>query len=124
MQLGAIRCKQIIRWQHLSRIKARLLWLAENAISPIKTHQAASGTSAATYKLMEPHWQINYTKKFMPMVGFEPGIFDDGDDCSTNNAATTAPSLSHSLGQKGWVGLGRVKLHWYCLLFWSHALEF
>ena len=51
-QLGSIRCKPIVRWQHLSRIKARLLWLAENVISPIKTQQATSGTSAATYKVM------------------------------------------------------------------------
>ena len=48
-QLGSIRCKHIVRWQHLSRIKARLLWLVENVFSPIKTQQATSGTSAATY---------------------------------------------------------------------------
>ena len=53
---GSIRCKHIAREQHLSQIKARLLWLDENVFSPIKTQQATSGTSAATYKLMEPHW--------------------------------------------------------------------
>ena len=44
------------RWQHWSQIKARLLWLVENAFSQIKTQQAASGTSVATYELMVPHW--------------------------------------------------------------------
>ena len=52
-QLGSIRCKHIVRWQCLSQIKARLLWLVENAFSPTKTQQAISGTSAATYKLKE-----------------------------------------------------------------------
>ena len=36
--------------------KASLLWLAENVVSPIKLQQATSGTSAATHKVMEPHW--------------------------------------------------------------------
>ena len=58
VELGSIICKQIIRWQHLFRIKARLLWLAENVISPIKTQQATSGTSAATYKVMEPQSKV------------------------------------------------------------------
>ena len=55
-KLGSIRCKQIVGWQHLCRIKARLLWLLEKVFPPIKTQQATSGTSAATYKVMEPHW--------------------------------------------------------------------
>ena len=55
IQLGSIRCKHIVRWQHLSQIKARLLWLVKNVFSTIKTQQATSGTCAATYKLMEPH---------------------------------------------------------------------
>ena len=50
VQLGSIQCKQIVKWQHLSRIKARLLWLVEIFFSPIKTQQATTGTSAATYK--------------------------------------------------------------------------
>ena len=58
LQSGFIRCKHIVRWQHLSRIKARLLWLVENVFSPIKMQQATSGTSAATYELMEPHCTI------------------------------------------------------------------
>ena len=49
---GSIRCKHVARWQHLSLIKARLLWLVENVFSPIK--MPSSGTSAVTYKLMEP----------------------------------------------------------------------
>ena len=53
---GCIGCKYIARWQHLSQIKATLLWPVENVFSPIKTQQATSGTNAATYKLMEPHW--------------------------------------------------------------------
>ena len=53
---GRIGCKYIARWQHLSQIKAGLLWLVENVFSTIKTQQATSGTNAATYKLMEPHW--------------------------------------------------------------------
>ena len=56
--LGSIKCKHIVRWQHLSRIKARLYWLVENDFFPIKTQQATSGTSAATYELMEPHWLL------------------------------------------------------------------
>ena len=53
-QLGSIRCKHIIiRWQHLSQVKARFLWLLENIFSSIKTQRAKSGTSA-TFKLMEP----------------------------------------------------------------------
>ena len=55
-KLGSIRCKHVVRWQHLSRIKAKLLWLFENVLSPIKKQQATSRTSAATYKLMEPHY--------------------------------------------------------------------
>ena len=46
----------MVRGQHLSQIKARLLWLAENVISPIKTQHATTGTSAATYKVLEPHY--------------------------------------------------------------------
>ena len=55
LKLGSITCKNIVRGQHLSPIKARLLWLVENVFSPIKMQQATSGTSAATYELMEPH---------------------------------------------------------------------
>ena len=51
-KLGSISCQQISRWQHLSPIKVRLLWLAKNVISPIKMQLA---TSAAIYKVMEPH---------------------------------------------------------------------
>ena len=54
---GSIRCKHVVRGQHLSQIKARLLWLVENVLSPIKTQQPKSGTSAATYRLMEPQWR-------------------------------------------------------------------
>ena len=50
-QWVSIRCKHVARWQ---QIKARLFWLAENVVLPMKTQQAISGTSAATYKLMEP----------------------------------------------------------------------
>ena len=53
---GSIRGKHIVRGQHLSQIKARLLWLVENVISQIKTQQAISRTSAATDKLMETLW--------------------------------------------------------------------
>ena len=56
-QWGSIRCKHVVRGQHLSQIKARLLWLVENVLSPIKTQQPKSGTSAATYRLMEPQWR-------------------------------------------------------------------
>ena len=54
-QLGSIRCKHVVRWQHLSWINARLLWLVEDVISPIKMQQATSLSSAATYKLMKPY---------------------------------------------------------------------
>ena len=54
-QWGSIRCKLVFRWQHLSQIKARLLWLVENVFFLMKTQQAISGTSAATCQLMEPH---------------------------------------------------------------------
>ena len=63
--LGSIRCKHIVRWQHLSQIKAILLWLDENVFSPIKTQQATSRTSAATYKLMEPHCGALIIFKFL-----------------------------------------------------------
>ena len=54
-QRGSIRCKHVIRWQPLSRKKARLFWIVENVFFLMKTQQAISGTSAATCKLMEPH---------------------------------------------------------------------
>ena len=54
-RLGSVRCKHIVRWQHLSQIKVMLLWLDENVFSLIKTQQATYRTSAAAYKLMEPH---------------------------------------------------------------------
>ena len=56
IQWGSIRCKRVIRWQHLSQIKARLFWIVENVFFLMKTQQAISETSAATCKLMEPHW--------------------------------------------------------------------
>ena len=56
IQWGSIRCKRVIRWQHLSQIKARLFWIVENVFFLMKTQQAISGTSAATCKLMESHW--------------------------------------------------------------------
>ena len=59
-QLGSVRCIHIVRWQHLSRIKARLFWLAKNVFSPIQMQQATSGTSAATYELMEPHLLMTF----------------------------------------------------------------
>ena len=61
-QLGSIRCKHIARWQDLSQIKARLLWLAENVLSQIKTQQPTSRTSAAAYELMERHCKENKRK--------------------------------------------------------------
>ena len=54
VEWGSIRCKHIVRWQHLSQIKARLFWLVENIFFQLKTLLAKSGTSAATYDLMEP----------------------------------------------------------------------
>ena len=48
-----ISCEHIVRWQHLSQIKDRLFWPVENVFSFTKTQQAKSGTSVATYKLME-----------------------------------------------------------------------
>ena len=54
LEIVSIRCEQIVRWQHFSRIKARLLLLAENVIAQMKTRQATPWTRAATYKLMEP----------------------------------------------------------------------
>ena len=65
-ELGSIRNKQIIWWQHLSRIKARLFWQDENVSSPIKMQQATSGTSAATYKMMEPHSYLSITDDNSP----------------------------------------------------------
>ena len=56
LKLGSIRCKHIVRWQYLSQIKARLFGLVENIFFQLKMLQAKSGTSAATYDLMEPHW--------------------------------------------------------------------
>ena len=58
IELGSIRRKHIIRWQHLSRIKARLLWRVEKVFFPIKTQQGTSVTSAATFELMEPQSTI------------------------------------------------------------------
>ena len=55
-KLGFIRCKDIVRWQHLTQIKAGLFWLVENVFSLIKTQQAKSRTSAVTDKLMEPRF--------------------------------------------------------------------
>ena len=55
-QGGSIRCKHIVRGQHISQIKAMLLGQVDSVFSHIKAQQATSGTSAATYKLMEPHW--------------------------------------------------------------------
>ena len=86
-QLGSIRCKQIVRWQHLSQIKARLLWLVENVFSPIKTQQATSGTSAATNKLMEPHWS-------------------NRDHCSESPARLTRTFAAHMVSQ----GYARARL--------------
>ena len=54
--------EEVVRCQHLSQIKARLLCLAENVISPIKTRQATSGTSAAAYKLMDPQKKLEIMK--------------------------------------------------------------
>ena len=42
-------------WQYLSLMTARLPWLPVDFLFPKKMHQAVSGTSAATCKLMEPH---------------------------------------------------------------------
>ena len=55
LEWGSIRCKHIVKGQRISQIKARLLGQVENVFSHIKTQQATSGTSAAIYKLMEPH---------------------------------------------------------------------
>ena len=40
LQLGSVRCKHIEWWQHFSPTKTRLLRLARNVLSPIKTQQA------------------------------------------------------------------------------------
>ena len=66
---GSIRCKHIVRRQQLSQRKARLLWLVENAFSPIAVQQLTSGTSAATHKLMEPHCDL-------PLVGPGSNLVD------------------------------------------------
>ena len=34
--LGSIRCKHVDRWEHLSKIKARLFWPVENIFSLTK----------------------------------------------------------------------------------------
>ena len=39
-----------------------MLWLVENAFSPIEAQQLTSGTSAATHKLMEPHCYDSFLK--------------------------------------------------------------
>ena len=39
------------------RKKIKMLLLVENDFSRVKTQQATSVTCAATYKLMEPHYQ-------------------------------------------------------------------
>ena len=57
-KLGSISCKHIVRWQHLSQIKAWSFWLVEIVFFHIKTQQTISGTSAATYKLTELHWIV------------------------------------------------------------------
>ena len=54
LEIVSIRCEQSVRWQLFSRIKARLLLLAENVIAQMKTRQATPWTRAATYKLIEP----------------------------------------------------------------------
>ena len=54
-ECGSIRCKHIVRWQHLSQMKARLLWLVKKNFFQLKTLQAKSRISAATYDLMETH---------------------------------------------------------------------
>ena len=54
-----------VLWQHLSKMKARLLWPANFSL-PIKMKQFKSGTSAATYKLTSwwgPYWRTQ-TKVF------------------------------------------------------------
>ena len=56
VEWDSIRSKHIVRWQHLSQIKAWLFWLVENIFFQLKTQQSKSGTCAATYKLMEHHW--------------------------------------------------------------------
>ena len=38
------QCKHIVRWQHLSQIKARLFWLIENVFFLIKTQQVCAAT--------------------------------------------------------------------------------
>ena len=53
-RLGSVRCKHIIRWQHVSQIKARSFWLVENIFFSMETKQAVTGTSAATYVLIDP----------------------------------------------------------------------
>ena len=56
LQWGSIKCKHIVRWQHLSQIKARLFWLVENVFFQMKTILAIAETSSENYKLMEPHY--------------------------------------------------------------------
>ena len=61
-QWGFIRRKHNITWQHLSQMKkcvilARLIFFLR-----VKPHRAISRTSAATYKVMEPHWISNYNR--------------------------------------------------------------
>ena len=59
--LGSIRRKHNVRWQHLSLIKEVSFELTLFFFLLLKTERAISGTSAATFKVMEPHcivWQL------------------------------------------------------------------
>ena len=52
----------MVRGLHLSQIKARLLGPVEDVFSQINMQQATSGTSAATYKLIEPYYPKHFVK--------------------------------------------------------------
>ena len=54
LQLGSIRCEHNVRWQYLSQMKM-CHFSQLHFFLPIKTRQAISGTTAATYKVMAPH---------------------------------------------------------------------
>ena len=54
-KLGSIRSKYSVGWLHLSQMKVRLYEQVDIFAFQMKTQQVISGTSAATYKVMEPH---------------------------------------------------------------------
>ena len=113
-ELGFIRCKHVIRWQHLSWIKDGLLWLAENVISQIKMQKATSVTSAATCKLIEPYNENTLWQQSEKSLGWTPYKFSVVSTYASIPSRITNVSLSIKPKASKWSTADYIVLSFLC----------